>query len=211
MKKNSNMIIVGKPRRKFGSRLIYIIFLLYQLLWGYQIGISFDLIFKVTKIMADVQISKVMVPVCMLIMLYLYISVCVRCNASWSVDETFFCYNDDSSLNLMQKLKAMAEIFKKGYFTANSHHYKYEEISYVKLYYRERISFMADLSTTQYFKIYFEDGSVLDAPFKLDGDGPKIYEAFQKMKDHGVYLEDPYDLLTLLKHNELLDLRGSKK
>ena len=212
MKPKQNRIIVGKPKSKFSPRMTFILLLAVNFIWLFPISGAIDLILRVTKFTdGSISVKPVVLPICIILIFAQTISICVRCSCSWSVDDEFFCYNDDSDLSVIQKIKAMGEILKKGYFSAHTHLYRYDEITYVKLYYRKHFSYMSEIATTQYFKVYFEDGSILDAPFKLETNGPKIYEAFQIMKNHGVYLEDPCDLLTLLKNDELLDLRGQTK
>lgn len=202
MSEQPTSFFIGKHRRRWWIRCYLIILGFFFMEWGYLLWLFLRLI-----VIGNYHPIGWMDLPGIFLFLPLYLSVAVRSTSFWSVDATSFTYHDDHQLYFTQKWKAFCQLFMNGYYTTHTYHYQYEEISYVHLYYRQKIFVGGYLTHPLYFKIYLRDGSCLDAPFVLDSQYQTIYQAFQFMQAHGVLIDDPYDLLTLLRNNQRLDER----
>lgn len=205
--KSKKEIFIGK-RSKWFIRVILIILFLFFFEWSNVI--TSYILFLITHNPSSFAYTLKSIPI-ILVMMPLFINVAVRVKSFWSVNETHFDYHDNRKINFIQKCHAVKELFIKGYFTTNAHHYSYDEISHVTLYYKQRLFYGGYITHPLYFKIHLCDGTYLDAPFMLGPDSTKVYDAFMLMEEHGVYIEDEYNLLPLLKNKQRLDERMMKK
>lgn len=217
MPNQEKTIVVGKKRSKWRSRifltLVYLPFLEWGLLMGWYFGFIFSRDVFPASILAETirPLHIIAIPLFVFLTTTWYLSVVVRSNGSWSVEETTFRYNDDSKMPMFQKFKAFKSLWKHGYYENNEHIYHYEEISFIRLYYRKHLGYAGALVYPMYFKIYLEDGSILDAPCRLDRDGKKIYEAFKVLEAKGIYIEDESHLLDYLKEDKVFDEKAVGK
>lgn len=206
MMEQKTEIIIGKPRSKTKMKIFFIIVAFFFLEWALMIGwfLGHFLGNNIGTYLISYMISFAL-------MGSLYTSIMVRENASWLVTDTELLYNDDGKMTMVEKIKSLGLLFCQGYYTMHLRHFSFEKISYIHIYYRKKLGLGGALVYPFYFKIYLDDGTVFDAPFRLDSDGKKIYDAFQFLKSKDVFIHDPQNLLEYLKNNKIFDEMAVKK
>lgn len=213
----SEVIIIGKNESRMKTRLTVLLLYLFFLYWGFILGWYSGILCEQRFIITEGLAASlngyhlVTIPLSILIITLLFINIIVKNKPSWSVSQYSFTYNDDTKMPFFKKCQAFKQILQKGYYLGNVHCYQYEEICYIKLYYRKRLGLGGALAYPMYFKIYLEDGSILDAPCRVDPDGTKVYHGLLRLKAMGIPLEDENGLMDYLKNNRIFDEKDLQK